>query len=290
MSPAQVVALNDDAAEAGAVVYWSLSGCPPLSAVRAALASAGVPEEELPGAPSPAVALHQATCEVFRGCLVRPLPKGGLAVVAERETEDGSLEHQVLWHVSTAAGPTDGVRVEERAEQEVEAVIAAGQLISTAFRAAFSSCPTSHLGDWLVRRVSYLAGVPLRQRGSVYYLPPAGTREYRRMRAALESVSSTSYQLNAIPAVRGAEAVEAVLRAVIAEAEAEAASMEKDLEQPMGARALDNRVARCEAVTSKVEAYERLLEQSAGAITERLGNLQAQLSTALLTAPRKGGE
>lgn len=292
MNRAYVVALNDDAAEAGAVVYWSLGGCPPLRAVRDALARAGVPEAELPGTPSPAVALHQATCEVFKGCLVRPLPKGGLAVVAERETEDGSLNHQVLWHFATVSDSETGVRVEERAEQAVEAVIEAGQRMVAAYAEACASCPASHLGDWLVRRVEVLSGVPLRRRGSVYYLPPEGVREYRRIWAELGQLRLTGegdYSLFAIPALaRSSEAVEAVLRAVVAEAEAEAASMEADLQNPLGKRALDNRVKRCEAVAAKVRSYEALLQRQAGAITERLGELQAQLSVALLTAPAKG--
>lgn len=284
MNAAPVYALSEPVAEAGAVVYWSLSGCPPLAAVREALAGAGVPEAELPGQPSPAVALHQATCETFKGCLVRPLPKGGLAVVEERETEDGSLEHRVLWHTFLHEGtPLVGVRQNQPWEESIPA----GDRLAAAYAAAFDSCPAAHLSDWLVRRVQRMAGVSLRQRGSVYFLPPEGAREYRRLREALQAVAGTAYQLHAIPALRGDEAVEAVLAAVIAEAEAEAASMEEDLKQQLGARALENRQARCAAVEAKVSKYEALLQRSAGAVQQRLDDLRAQLTVAMLTVPKE---
>lgn len=288
MSPAAVIALREDVAEAGAVVYWSLSGCPPLGAVREALAAAGVPEDELPGPPSPAVALHQATCETFKGHLVRPLPQGGLAVVAERATEDGSLEHRVLWHAFLHEG---AAMLERRQQQPWEESAQAGDRLSAAYSGAFDSCPAAHLGDWLVRRVGRLTGVPLRQRGSVYFLPPDGAREYRRLRAALLTLGTAhgaSYQLNAIPALRGSEAVAAVLNAVIAEAEAEAARLAADLEPGnLGEKALKNRVARCEAVEEKVASYEKLLQVQAGAISQRLEDLRAQLTAAIFAVPAK---
>jgi hypothetical protein len=105
---------------------------------------------------------------------------------------------------------------------------------------------------------------------------------FRALRDALAAVPGTDYRFSVIPALRGDEAVEAVLNAVLAEAEKEAASMEADLAKDLGKRAMENRIGRCEAVESKVAQYERLLDKSMGGMRERLDALRVQLTVAML--------
>ncbi len=283
MSTAPVIALSESVPEAGAVVYWSLAGSPPLAAVRGALQGI-VSEDSLPGEPSLSVALHQAACRTFPDCLVRPLSKGGLAIVQEWETQEGSLQHRVLWHVQSQRDYVTPQAGQEQQEHET-----AAWNLGHAMGEAMATCPAAHLGDWLVRQVKAWGGVGLRDRGSVYFLPPGAMPAFRAVRDALARVSGADYRFSVIPAVRGDEAVQAVLRAVLAEAEQEAASMELDLCEAMGKKAIDNRMARCEQVEAKVASYEKLLEQAMPNIKERLDGLRCQLTLALMKAPKKEG-
>jgi hypothetical protein len=97
-----------------------------------------------------------------------------------------------------------------------------------------------------------------------------------------------SHQLYELPALRSAEAVEAIMDAVLGEAKKVEEELTDDLAAgKFGARGLRNRVDRCEAAITKLGTYEELLGQNLASIKETFESLRANLVAAVLVAEQE---
>jgi hypothetical protein len=266
-----------DAKLAGRVTWWRLRGEVDWTSLRDAWVAAGLAEDLLPATITPSKALQRAVVDLKAPHrMVRPLPKGaGYQVVIESENAGE-------WDYTTSAKIALDVATNRPTLDPGDHALTVPLL--DAFDRHLASLATTDISEWLSHLADYLRAVPLRDRGGVYFIPRHNVAEWDRMVAVIKAVSG--HHVAGIPALQSADAVEAILDAVEAEAEAEVARIEDKLGGgELGARALKTQIAHSEAVEAKMSEYESLLgDGRLDRIRERLGALQANLAAAALAA------
>ena len=96
---------------------------------------------------------------------------------------------------------------------------------------------------------------------------------------------NTPHDVGMIPAMKSDEAVRTILASLEAEAESEADKLfDAVAGGDLGAKALQTRGDRCDALMRKVSEYEKLLGVSATALNERLTELRGSLAAATMVA------
>jgi len=280
-----IVAVGDiPSDQCGSMTYWSLSGRLDHARLRAEWEARGLGVEHLPLPASPETAFRLA-CQAERGKhrLVRPLEDGVYAIVDEAiagaDWQAGIVARLVLG--------TDGQVAELHRDGGVTVRSPLGDRVQTTYEERLTQL--SDDGTWFVRRVMARGSVRLRESGGFYFVPRAAVGRWSLEVEAIRAASGhTIYQ---IPALRSDEAVAAIVAAVLAEAEAAANDLIEDLARDdLGERALESRAAKAEKVAAKVRAYEELLGQGLGGITEKLMDLSAGLSQAALAVAAKAEE
>jgi len=273
----EIVVTENLGSACGAVTYWSLSGTCDSDQLAAAWEAAGLNKKLLPALPSPSVAMRRALGELSeRRRLVRPMAgHRGLALVRENASEE-DLAHDIELRAKVNAvgrlqvSPPDHPLAEQ---------------LRAAYGRHLNELSHQDVSGWLCRMVHEVHATPLRESGGFYFVPPGEQLEtWRKMTNALGSCSA--HQVFELPAMHSEQAVRAVLAAVTREAAAEAAAMEAELaaEESLGRRALQTRERRCQAMVSKLGAYEGLLGGMLDDLKDRLGDLQAQIGAAALAA------
>jgi hypothetical protein len=274
----QIIAVPNEALEsAGAIAFWRLSGEVLADKLAGAWAIAGLDGRMLPGLPSPEAALARAVgAQKAKRRLVRPLKRGGWAIVDESVDGADNLDWNEALRVSL-----DPVGRVVTKIQNSNGYHATAQEIRAAYDHALTVLSQSTISGWLVELAKHLDGVPLRDTGGVYFLPPGKScQSWQAATTALRACSD--HRLLSIPAMRSDDAVEAVLVAVQAEAEASAAELEEELTGGLGEGALRTRAQRCKAIREKVRRYEALLGESMEQIATRLEQLDANIAAAAL--------
>jgi len=271
-----VVALDQGTKEAGAIVWWRMSGDTQRADLVTAYIAAGLNEKEVWGDPGPASALRRSMHSLEeKRRLVRPLEKrGAWALVTENvKGEDISHTNLATVHLGDDDKPTMNPVIPDLL-----------QPILDGFDYYSRTWTTDDVSSWLTHRVLHSCNaVTLRDTGGVYFVPRNLLDLWRRIVGALRSVSA--HRVFEVPALASEEAVASILDAVEREATTAATAMEEDLvEAELGARALRNRAEKCAAVVRKVESYEALLGTKLDVLRDRLLTLQGQLAAAALVA------
>ncbi len=296
-----LIATNSEHAFVGAIVYWRLSGNIRLDPFKAAWIKEGLEEKLLPKLPSVKVSLTRAVDDVAtRGRLKTTVKDGGYALLDK--TEKNGLTVNVNCRVTLDA--TENLIVQEQVPGKapgtktwahLEKHPLLGQL-TAAFESHKGSLESRDITCWLCKDVmDSLGATTLRESGGIYFVPRDKVERFNRMVQALKAVSD--HKIYQVKAMTGDEAVEAVLDAIVAEAEAAAKAVEEDLAQgqgekegedsetkPLGPRALSTRADRCREMVNKVRQYEELLGKMMPQITERLDDLKVAAMEASLAA------
>lgn len=267
-----------DMKTAGAIIWWRLTGDTNAEALREAWEKAGLDKKLLPDNPSPTLAMGRA-CDkqASKRRLIRPLPGGkGWAIVDEAaDNTTGELTYETKAAVKLSGG---------------QLVIDATGLETTAvnqLRKDYESLQTyltvNDVSTWLSKLMKpELKAVTLRDTGGVYFIPRDYVDTYRQMVSAIGEASE--HQLFEVPALKTDEAVEAILDAVLREADQECTAMETELDTgDLKKRALKARAGKCDDLRVKVEAYEKLLGKSLPKVQQRIEDLKASVVAAELT-------
>lgn len=289
-----VVAVDQHVPTAGAIVWWRLSGTVDFEVIKKAWEKAGLDEKDLLTPCSPTTALRRAVDELReKRTLVRPLGRSnGFAIVKEMLTDahdsaerlgatptvNRELEYDVLCKVM----------LDDVGRVKVETVGASDDLVNKIakevrenFERNLSTLETQDFSCWLVRMMPRLDAVGLREGGGVYFVPHDRVEHVAKVVGVLREVSS--HIVNRVPAMRSDDAVEAILDAITQEAEGEAAALERALtENKLGERGFENRLSHCDLVESKVARYEGLLGKNLDVLREKLEDLRARLTLAVL--------
>ncbi|MHA1573353.1 MAG: DUF6744 family protein [Alphaproteobacteria bacterium] len=281
----QAIYAVPDAEQAGAIVYWRLSGAVDAVRLTESWSEAGLAEAMLPETPTPEAALRRAVYEQkSRRRLVRKLPNGkGWAIVDER-VEGDDLKYDTGIRVFLNKIGQAAFAFDENNEER--AAIVCGQ-IAFAFNKHLDEFTATDISSWLVRFASKCGAVSLRERGGIYFVPRTTIEHWRLAVNAIKLASD--HHCYEIPALKSSDAVDAILDAVVREAQAATDEMQEEMSKgDLQSRALINRSDRCDQVLAKLKQYEDLLGANLGEIAERVDDLKADITIATLANSGEG--
>jgi hypothetical protein len=274
----------------GDLVSWNSERIDvPRLAARELFASVGL--GHLIAEMDPATALSRAMAEVKRppGILVRPFarPRGdtsasmGIYVQNTREGEAGDdyvcgARCRVDRGSSLiVALPPDGIAPVE---------VALGHAVAMAEHAnhLVTHCETKDLSAAMVGTAKALSGVPLRDRGGFYLLPPASCTVWAQLTPGLELLGAKPIRI----AMHDAPENVAVARAAAHGAlESDIAELLKDLDRAtsegMRQHALSRRVELCHELRAKAELYRGVLAGVADKLTAKVHALELRFRAQL---------
>jgi hypothetical protein len=266
---AQIIAIHDDTLDAnsvGRIVFWTMSGSVRHERLVDALSEAGsafkAPEE-----PSNVVALHRAVNEVARvsGGEAHQRKRGSWAIVGKVREETGELRYPI--HVTASI--------------EGDTVVTDSQQVRDAFDVARYQIAPQDISNWLCRCLDKLGAVSLRDSGGFYFVPNDKTADWAKVTTALKSASS--HTIHSVPAMRSAEAVDAILGAITSATQAACDKISTDLQgDGLGRRALETRQRETAEILERVSRYEELLGLKLDALREATANVRAGVATAML--------
>ncbi len=281
-NPQNLIAVMDRADVAGAMMFWKLEGTVDLSKLRAVWIAKGLDEKWLPGEPSAKAALRLAMRSVSKTRrLSRPLAdRKGYAIVTET-AQGRDLDHTIDLRAGLKTSDVEGSVPRLVIEPETHPL---ATTIRAAYDAMETAIPSEVIGSWLSMKITTLLGaVALRDSGGVYFVPQDKVNTLTHIGQALSAV--TGHRVFQIPAMKSEDAVEAILSAITAEAENAASKLETATDdQTLGKRALRGKVAACDKLREKIEAYETLLGRAMPEIQERVETLRSALTIAATLA------
>jgi hypothetical protein len=122
---------------------------------------------------------------------------------------------------------------------------------------------TIDVSQWLQSVAKKFLAVPIKQRGSVYYIPPQSRKEWEKICTLVESVSS--YEFVKIPATETKDLIKSVMIGLGKEVEETVDSVYEDLKSESGPRGMNvrgynGRSQRLMAATEKLAAFEKLFD------------------------------
>jgi hypothetical protein len=273
MNAPNLVAVTEHVPRAGAIIWWRLSGSSTHEHLAAVFGRRGLDADMLPRTCPASTALIRATSDLGSNAknnrkLVRPMEdKKSRAIVAETaKGEELDYAVEVRVHLDDTEKlvfdpPTHPLRDE----------------IRTRFADYQGLVTADDAGGWLVRTVTRLGGVRLRDTGGVYFIPFDVVPRWEALVAALHE--ATAHRVNGVPALKTEDAVSSILDALQVEAEKAAEVMEAELEQGvLSPKMAGTRQERTEAMEAKVARYESLLGQKVEGLRERLERLRGGLA------------
>ena len=273
----QLMAVDGDVDMAGAIVYWSLSGAVDFDALEQAWDGAEL-GGDLPEPPCAQTACLRAVNEERSRAgrrMRRPLEGHGHALVDEK-AKDRDLEYAVKARAEVdllgrIKVDTDDVAMRERIEAAYR-------------RHLMGELSTTDVSQWLVGTLlPRVDAVALRSTGGFYFIPRGNVAKWREFVDVVKDVSGHTFW--EIPAMHTEEAIDAILDSVAQEAGTFADSMWDDIAKgKLGERALARRAEMAEIVRKKVSRYEQLLGLAMTDLQAKLGQLQANLAAAALSA------
>lgn len=282
----EVVVTPEAMGAAGAVSYWRLGGPLNIAALAAAWTKAGLDPKLLRGAPEPETALRRAVMmQQDRHRLVRALSKKAeWAIVDEHIAEGQPPTFNTLVIVRAGATNPEVERVaSELSDVEVGTFL---HVLTAAFVAQQGTLQPDDVGTWLVKLAYKFGALALRDSGGVYFIPRPAMDMWNKAADVIETVSGKTHKIFRIPAMKNAEAVEAIIDAVTAEAEQVAKAIEDEVAAGLGDRALSTRGGVVQALLAKVGSYEELVGQQIK-VRDRVEALAAAVAEARLSATQE---
>ena len=136
-------------------------------------------------------------------------------------------------------------------------------------------CETKDISNALVAVIKSLSGVPLRNRGGMYLLPPPSCDTWRRFKAHLEQLRVDPIIIEMHDAPYNVATAKSAARSAL---ETDIAELMKDLEKAstdgMRQDALTRRVEYCNELMAKAELYRGVLAGVSDKITTKVRELQ----------------
>ncbi len=286
-----IVVTPETLTTAGAVSYWRAGGTISIAELGKAWKDAGLDEKLLRNAPEPETALRRAVLDLASRVrindttevrtLVRPCQEPhAWAIVEETAVEKNQPIYRTLVIVRFVEGSIDMEDVAATEEQS-ESI---GNRVLAGFHAQSGLFDPSDVTGWLVKRAyKTCKAVTLRDSGGVYFIPRTAMEFWNKAADVIEKVSNKAHKVFRIPAMKNAEAVEAIIDAVTAEAEQVAQQINDEVNEGLGARALETRKSTVNELLAKIAGYEELVGQQLK-VRERVEALGAAVAAAALAS------
>lgn len=266
----------------GAIVMWSLDGSVAYDALAASWSNSGLNAQDCPEQPSPRATLRSVMgAFAKRNRIVRPVGEGQLGLVEElvvdrsAKIENGEepLEHRTL--------AVARILADESVEVSAKDADLAKDIVES-YTTARNFVGVTEFSMWLTTMVqSRFSGVPLRPRGGVYFVPKSHLADLQALASVIET--NSNHKLYRISALRTSEAVEAILDAVVREAEELVTDISEDIEtSKINKRGGKTRKEALESMQKKLSDYEKLLNSRREDMHSKLEQTEANLAVAIL--------
>lgn len=269
---------------AGALTYWSLTGETDHAKLSAELIDLGIERGELPPLPSPAVAFYRAVQRqgkvqhpAFRRFVRQSKKERHTYHIVDETEDDAGLNLGVNLKVALKVGNVVHGQGDDPSGLTEQ--------ITKDYMRALVTLTHNDVSAWLTKRVNDCDCLSLRPSGGFYFIPRTSLQRWRKIVRALHQ--TTPFRVFEIPAMPADETVDAVVDAMLREANAEIEQVQADVQGgELGAKALTTRARRCEAMAQKVERYETLLDRRLEDISDKLEMVRAASVAAALVAEK----
>ncbi len=233
--------------QTGEMVLWELSGSVTFEALTRAWVAQGLDLSWIPRAPRAETALTLA-CKDYQSktCKVESVEEiPGWYLVDVKRTK--ALSYRV------------GSRFFLDAEGQVQVEGETHAYLLQQIRAKHAEylVEISNTGAWLTGVVARLAGVALRSKGALYFVPRQHVQTLGKVKAALRAASSC--HILGFAAMRSSDAVVGILEGIKGEVLALEKQVDDSAAKEVGARAVKSRLEDCDALEAKISDYEKLL-------------------------------
>ncbi len=232
----------------------------------------------------PATALSRAAGEVKRpaNILVRPFSRPNVDTPASfgvylQNKNDGEKGDSVVCgaRCRVDSGGNRVVSLPPEGGAGLEAALAHAENIAAHANHLITHCETRDISNVLVAIVKALSGVPIRNRGGLYLLPPLSCGTWKRLKPALEElrVEPLTIEMHDAPdnLAVAKSAAQSALESDIAEL---LTDFEKAKTDGMRQDALSRRVQFCNELVAKAELYRGVLAGVSDKITTKVKELQ----------------
>lgn len=267
---AQDYELNQKAC--GRIVWWALSGPMHVATFGERLALEGASVQP-PEAPSPKVALHRAAEDAARaaGTVCRSLGAGAWALASkprEENADDG--RPRLVSDIVTRAMLRD--------DDSIRAEGPDAEAIEDAFARAREHLSSQDMSGWLCDAIAKLGAVALRESGGFYFVPKDAVERWQAVARAVEGCSG--HKLYNVPALRSADALDAILAAVTSDTQKACADITRDMGS-LGPRGLGTRENELRALSDRASRYEAILGTKLDVLRDAIRETQAGITAAV---------
>lgn len=135
---------------------------------------------------------------------------------------------------------------------------------------------TRDMSGALTATVNALSGVPLRNRGGFYLLPPATCEQWASLRPGLEKMGVGPFVIEMFDSPQALQTAATAARSAL---ESDIIELVADLEKAkcdgLRSDALERRLAACESLCARATLFRDVLQDMAGKIEERAQSLKA---------------
>jgi hypothetical protein len=275
----------------GSVSYWRASGTVSIAAMAKAWDAAGLDMVLFRKAPEPETALRRAVLDLAtretiddkteRRILIRPQKEPSTWAVVEEIVQEGAKPlYATLEIISFVEGAGPQFYTVSGTKEHAAQILSVVMANYSAQQGLFAP---EDITGWLVKLAYANGAVTLRDSGGVYFIPRPAMEFWNKAADAIQSVSNKNHQIFRIPAMRNAEAIEAITEAITAEAVQISDKIDAEVfgDVPTGNRAVETRRTAVDALLTKLASYEQLIGAQLS-IRERVENLGVSLTQRLL--------
>jgi hypothetical protein len=234
----------------------------------------------------PATMLSRAAGEVRRpdGIVVRPFAQPNKDTPAafgvyQVKTRAGEAGDDYVYGARCRVNLTTGLVVALAPEgmSVIDTALAHAEAVAGRANRLLTHCETKDLSAALVGTVKALSGVPLRDKGGFYLLPPTSCPSWVRIEPDLELMGVHPIRIE----MHDAPSNKTVAKTAAASAlEADIQELMQDLDKAaaegMRKGALERRVAACKVLKAKAELYRGVLSGLTDKITGKVSTLEQQ--------------
>lgn len=193
------------------------------------------------------------------------------------ETKDGETgDSLVLGARVRLIGSLAVVSPPEAGEPDGECMDRGRQIVEHANH-LITHIETRDMSGALTATVNALSGVPLRNRGGFYLLPPATCEQWAALRLGLEKLGVDPFVIEMFDSPQAMATAATATRSAL---ESDIRDLVDDLEKARGdglrSDALERRVAACDALCARAMLFRDVLQDMAGTIEARAQALRAE--------------
>lgn len=208
------------------------------------------------------------------------------------ETKDGeSGDSLVLGARVRLIGSLAVVSPPEAAEPDGECM-ERGRLIVEHANHLITHIETRDMSGALTSTVHHLSGVPLRNRGGFYLLPPATCEQWAALRPGLEKMGVGPFVIEMFDSPQAMKTAATAARSALESDIIElVADLEKAKNDGLRSDALERRLAACESLCARATLFRDVLQDMAGKIETRAQELKAAFIASMeSSAPGEASE